>query len=219
MNKIQIPDVTLIAVDCTDRISGTINALKICSRAMEFGEVVLLSDKKPENLPSFVTYKEIEEIKNIDNYNYFIFLELYKYFNTSHVLLCQDHAYILHPEVWDDGWLKYDWIGAVWGVRENSYIGNNGERVRNGNGGFSLRSKKISQLPDKMGWELRQEQGFYNEDGNYTCYYRKEMLEQGIKYAPVEIASVFSYETPVLENNYGRLKTFGFHRHLPRGDR
>lgn len=33
-----------------------------------------------------------------------------------------------------------------------------------------------------------------------------------IKYAPVEVAAKFSYETPVEENNWGRSPTLGFHR-------
>ena len=217
MNKIEVPDVTLVAVDCTNRIEETIKALQICAKKINFGNAVLLRHEKPKNLPSFIIYKKIAKIKNIDEYNFFMFLELYKYFNTTHCLTIQDHALIINPELWDNNWLKWDWIGAPWEIRENSYIANNGERIRQGNGGFSLRSKKICSLPSKMGWELREERGFYNEDGNFTVYWRKEMLKQGIKYAPLEVAAKFSYENPVGENNFGNTKTFGFHRNTPSG--
>lgn len=210
---ISIPDVTLIAVDCTDRVKGTISILKETAKQITFGEIVLLTNRKPRNLPEFINYKHIKKIEDINQYNRFMFLELYKYFNTSHCLTVQDHAYILYPELWDDSWLEYDYIGAPWLISQNAYIANTGERVRVGNGGFSLRSKKLCELPSKMDWELRQEQGFYNEDGNICCYWRKEMLENGIKYASIDVASKFSYEN-LMKENYS-IKPFGFHRNKP----
>ena len=195
--SILIKDVTLLAIDCTDRIRGTIEALNICVENIEFGDVVLLRHEKPNNLPSFITHREIKEIKNIDEYNSFVFLDLYKYFDTSHVLLGQDHAYILHPEVWDDNWLKFDYIGSPWGIVPNAYIANNGEISRVGNGGFSIRSKKICRLPSEKGWGLREEQGFKNEDGQICCYWKKEMLIEGVKYAPLNVAVEFGYEKPM----------------------
>jgi hypothetical protein len=91
-------------------------------------------------------------------------------------------------------------------------MANNGERVRVGNGGFSIRSSKLLNAPKKLGLELKQEQGFFNEDGNLVCYNRKELLEYGIKYAPVGVAAKFSYENEVPENQ--RIETFGFHKHI-----
>lgn len=215
MNK-KLPSVTMIAVDCTNRINATIDAMKICAENIDFGDVVLLRHEKPDNLPEFITYKQIEEIKNIDEYNKFMFLELYKYFDTKHCLTVQDHAYIINPEVWEDNWLQYDYIGCAWAIVPNAYVANNGERVRVGNGGFSLRSRRICEIPPEEGWGLREEQGFKNEDGQINCYYRKEFLEKGINYAPLEVAIKFGYEKPMQENNYGHMKTFGFHRNLPR---
>ena len=129
------------------------------------------------------------------------------------MLYVQAHAWILHPDLWDDNWLQYDYCGAPWPIVENSYITNNGERARVGNGGFSLRSKKLLDLPKKMNWGLREEQGWANEDGNIVCYYCKEMLENGIKYAPLDVACKFAYENTVPENI--GIKTFGFHRRMP----
>ena len=216
MEKIRLPDVTLVAVDCTNRIKNTLKALKHCIAKIDFGEVVILTNRKPgltKELPKFYTYKHIKKIENINQYNHFMFLELGNYIETSHCLTVQDHAYILYPELWDNNWLKYDYIGAPWNYSEKFYIANTGEHVRVGNGGFSLRTKKLCGLPAKMGWELRQEQGYYNEDGNVCSYWRKEMLEQGIKYAPIEVASKFSYENLMVENY--RVKPFGFHRNFP----
>lgn len=211
--KISIPEVTVIAIDCTDRIKDTVRVLKKTKEQIDFGEIILLANRKPRNLPEFITYKRIKKIEDINQYNRFMFLELHKYFDASHCLTVQDHAYILHPELWDDEWLQYDYIGAPWLYQQDSYITTTGEHVRVGNGGFSLRSKKLCELPVNLGWELRQDRGFYNEDGNICVYWRYEMLEQGIKYAPIEVASKFSYEN-LMQENY-RVMPFGFHRNFP----
>jgi Protein of unknown function (DUF5672) len=215
MNK-KLPNVTLVAVDCTDRINGTIQALVEGSEHLDFGAVKLLSNKRPENLPEFIQYEEIMNITNINEYNYFMFIELGSYIQTTHCLTIQDHARVINESLWNDDWLEFDYIGSPWGIVENAYIGNNGERARVGNGGFSLRSLQLTQIPKRNHWSLRQEQQYFNEDGNICCYYRAEFLKAGIKYAPVEVAAKFAFENVVPENHY--VKPFGYHRNLPPWD-
>jgi len=214
--KKYLKDVTLLAYT-SHEVEGTVASLQECQKDIKFAEVKLLSHEKPNNLPSNITYEYAPEINDINDFNHYMFLELGKHVSTSHMLYVQAHAWILHPELWNDDWLQYDYCGSPWRIVENAYIANNGKRARVGNGGFSLRSKKLLDLPKNMNWELRQEQSWYNEDGNVCCYWRKEMLENGIKYAPIEVASIFSYENPMKENNYGNIKTFGFHRRIPNG--
>jgi len=214
MKKIQIPDVTLITF-ASIRIPEHIEAMNKCVENIDFGAIKLLSNKKPDNLPDYAEFIEINPINDIMDYNRFAFADLGYYVETSHALLFQDHAYILNANLWEDEWLRFDYIGAVWPLRENSYIANNDEIVRNGNGGFSLRSKKLMRLPKQNGWYLKEEQGFYNEDGNTTCYWRKEFLDNGVIYAPVEVAAKFSFETAIEENDFGAMPTFGFHKYLP----
>ena len=211
--NIKIPEVTLVAVDCTDRVPGTITALITSTKDIDFGVVKLLSHEKPLDLPDFIEYNEIPKISNIDEYNQFMFMDLGDYISTSHCLTVQDHAYILHPELWTDDWLQYDWIGSPWKIIPNAYLTDDGERVRNGNGGFSLRSKKLMDAPHILGLKLEERQGYFNEDGNLAVYHRAKLLEYGIRYAPVEIASEFAYENTVPENE--GLLTFGYHRNLP----
>jgi len=206
-------EVTVIAVDCTERIKNTVKVLKKTKEQINFAEIVLLTNQKPRNLPEFITYKRIKKIENINQYNHFMFLELHKYFDTPHCLVIQYDSGILYPELWDDKWLEYDYIGAPWLYQQNSYVTTTGEHVRVGNGGFSLRSKKLCELPANLGWELRHDRGFYNEDGNICVYWRYEMLEQGIKYAPITVASKFSYEN-LMNENYG-IKPFGYHKKFP----
>jgi hypothetical protein len=78
-----------------------------------------------------------------------------------------------------------------------------------GNGGFSLRSKKLLDIPSNFNMPFLEERGFYNEDGNICVYNRDFLLEHGIKYAPVDIAAKFSRE--ILIPEYASIVTFGFH--------
>lgn len=212
--KIQLPNVTLMAVSSI-KISETILSLLTSMKHIDFGRVVLVSHEKPQSLPENIDFEKCSEIKSINDFNSYAFYHLGNHFETSHCLLTQHEAWVINPTEWKDEWLQYDYIGAPWPVCYDAYICHDtGEHVRVGNGGFSLRSKKLTELPLKHFMPLLEEQGWYNEDGNICVYHRKKMLELGIEYAPVEIASKFSYETLIPENI--GITTFGFHKNMPR---
>ena len=215
MSRRNIPDVTLIAVSSI-QIPQTIGSLEKCCEKIKFGAVKLISHQEPDYLPDNVEFNYVPEIKDIMGYNNICFSDLGKFVQTSHCLLIQYDSCIINPELWDDSWLQYDYIGAPWAYSDIAYICHaTGEHVRNGNGGFSLRSKKLLDAPTAFSIPLTHEQGFYNEDGNICCYHRKQLLALGIKYAPVEVAAKFSYEVDVPENI--GVKPFGFHKHFPKG--
>ncbi len=210
--KKYLKDVTLVAYS-SHEVPETIASLQKCQEGLSFTEVKLLSHERPNNLPENIIYEYAPEINHINDFNLYMFKYLGTHINTSHALYVQAHAWVLHPELWDNTWLQYDYIGAIWPWKDDAYIAwGSGEHIKNGNGGFSLRSKKIMDIPYKHDLPLLQEQGWANEDGNLVCYFREAMLAWGIKYAPSEVSARFAYENPVPENNYGDMKTFGFHR-------
>ncbi len=209
--KIPLPDVTLVAVS-TIKIPETISALRKSSKHIDFNKVKILTDKEPKNLPASIVFETIPRLNNINDYNYFVFRHLGTYIDTPFCLMIQYDSWIINPDLWDDNWLKYDYIGAPWVIKNDAYLWN-GIHIRVGNGGFSLRSKKLLDLPNNYNLPLLEEQGWYNEDGNICIYHRKTMLEHGIRYAPVSVAAKFSYEVPVPENT--GVKTFGFHKNYP----
>jgi hypothetical protein len=78
-----------------------------------------------------------------------------------------------------------------------------------GNGGFSLRSKKILSLADKLKLEWKSYFGYYNEDGFFTCHNRHIYEQNGCVFAPLDVAKYFSHEIQIPETE--GIIPFGFH--------
>lgn len=208
---INLPDVTLIALSSI-KIQETINAMQFSMRGIDFGDAVLVTDVKFSH-PT-IRRENGPRMSNIDDYNVYAFKYLGLHVQTKYALVIQYDSCVIFPELWSDEWLRFDYIGAPWGlpIDDFSYRANNGEVVRVGNGGFSLRSQRLMRIPHIYDWKIREDHGYFNEDGNIVCYFRQEMLDLGIKYAPVEVAAHFSYENEVPENQ--GIKSFGCHKHI-----
>lgn len=203
---LDLPNVTLVVVTSV-KIERNVKALEYSMRGVNYGAVKFLSDIKPDYLPDCVEYIKIDPIDYV-GFSRFTFLELHKYINTSHCLLVHHDGFVTNPELWNEDFLNYDYIGAPWPYSDSAYLTDSGEHVSVGNGGFCLRSKRLLELPTKLGLPLDQRQGFYNDDGNFCVYYRDTFIKNGIIYAPIEVAAMFSTETfiPGISTN-----SFGFH--------
>ena len=122
------------------------------------------------------------------------------YFDTSHALICTHDGFISNPHLWQDSWLEYDMIGAPWPA-----FWNVGHRV--GNTGFTLQSQKFLQMAAKA------EALWKGEAGDvFLCRTMEQgFRDNGIKYAPVNVAAAFSWEHFIEENTAGPDRSFGFH--------
>ena len=122
------------------------------------------------------------------------------YFDTSHALICTHDGFIANPHLWDDSWLEYDMLGAPWPA-----FWNVGHRV--GNTGFTLQSQRFLQMAAKA------EALWKGEPGDvFLCRTMEQgFRDNGIKYAPVNVASTFSWEHYIEENTAGPDRSFGFH--------
>ena len=228
---IKLPNVTLISIDTTDNLSGTLKGVYTSMSGINFGAVKIITTKKQiENNYSLVDdgivlEEPVVDIKNYNDYNHYVIHDLHNHVNTSHCLLVQPDGFVLFPEKWNNEWLKYDYIGAPWAYAEDAYIDPFGNHHRVGNGGFSLRSKKFLEVPTKVEvpWETNNSDFYwmpegvvnYHEDGNVCVHNRHIFIEQGCKYAPVEVAVKFSHEARVPECD--GIIPFGFHYNLPPG--
>jgi len=218
---IKLPDVTLFVLTSVD-YEEHITALERSMRGIEYGDVLFISHDKPENLPDGVKWSECSRMHNMKEWNYSCIYDLHKHIETSHCLFIHDDSWVLNPEVWEDSWLEYDYIGAPWVLGEDeTFMDPFGEKHRVGNGGFSLRSKKLLEVPNKYHIEFEvntndfykhMNAGLYNEDGNICVHNRHIFEEAGCVFAPLEVAAKFSHECdcPDIEG----IKPFGFHKHM-----
>ncbi len=190
----KLDNVTLLGIDCVD-VSRLQKALDISAEHIEFAQVKLLSSLSNTD-PRWVP---IEHIGSIEAFSEFCIKDLTKYVETEFVLLVQWDGFILNPTSWSDSFLKYDYIGAPWYIKDEFWFERfliprqyeNQHIV--GNGGFCLRSKKFLEVSAKLARENKFTK--YHPEDLVMCVYDKHLLlEEGIQFAPYEVAKNFSIE-------------------------
>ena len=191
---IKIDELTLICVDTINHPLA-LNALNKTLLQIKPARCYFFTDLTEfENKNNQIELVCIEPLSSIDDYNQFILKKLNYYVQTSHVLVIQYDGFVVNGESWSNNFLEFDYIGAVWPFRDDD------ECV--GNGGFSLRSKKLLEaLQDK---EVLTN---YPEDDVICLHYRQLLKSKyEIKIAPKDVANYFSVEK---DRTYP--KPFGFH--------
>lgn len=135
-------------------------------------------------------------------------------------LIIQDDGFAVNADAWTDEFLQYDYIGACWG-----------EDV--GNGGFSLRSKKLYRALHNLNviynWRefpkelyrpefeghvwlntTHADEPIIPEDNIICRIYKQDLVTlYGIKFAPAALADRFSIENKLQSPWLGR--SLGFH--------
>lgn len=206
MDKINLNNVTILCVDGINPDIG-LKALKYSMKHIIFGKSILLSHINPGNIPDNIIFEQIPKLTH-DTYSQFMLHELYKYVDTDYCLTIHDDGFVINPHLWNDEFLQYDYIGAPW-LHTVQYFG---EKYRVGNGGFSLRSKKLINL-------CRNIKTKGHEDAAISIYYRDALEQYGCKFAPVDVAMKFSLEEQIPECEFNLNNTFGFHgRGIPEMD-
>ncbi len=193
MIRLELPDVMLCAVTGVAQ-DETVAALRECTRRVAFGDAVLLSQFKPPSLADEAfRWEQIEPIISKEQYSHFICGRLSGFVTRPHVLLVQWDGFVIDPERWDDAFLGYDYIGATWPQFDGVHSV--------GNGGFSLRSKRLLEAV------AADFEPAHPED-TAICRDWRERLESthGIRFAPPEVAERFARE-----RHKGGGPTFGFH--------
>lgn len=191
----ELKTVTLACVDTVNH-SLALRALDRSRRGMRFARTLFLTDAIPEGaeVPPGVECEPIARLQSRDDYSRFVLKSLLRYVETPHVLLTQWDGYVVNPEAFDPAFLECDYIGAKW------YWFDDGMRV--GNGGFSLRSRKLLEALQDPRIEVTDA-----EDIMIGRAFRP-MLERdyGIRYANEALADRFAFEAA-----YPAGMPFGFH--------
>jgi len=221
MSKIDLPNITLVSITSI-RLNTTVKALKKSMSGINFGSVKLFTDVD-------VIDNEIEVVKvpkmDLIEYNRFVIYELHKYIDTDFALQIQDDGYVVNPDMWRDDFLHYDYIGAPWGF--TCFYDKYGQQIKVGNG-ISIRSKRLMELPTLKNMPWHPHDGNYNEDAQICIWNRSLFLDNGMTFAPFELAKYFSHEEKLIESfkdgkrtlitpqgvEYGDIKPFCFHNLL-----
>ena len=207
-------EITIVAASDVN-IKETLNALKLSSEILKPHKTILFTShsylKSIKN--DYILFEKIKPLRSKSDYSNFLIFELYKYINTSHVLIVQWDGFVINPKKWQNEFLQYDYIGAPFIPRIKSItysrdLSNDFYVI--GNGGFSLRSKKLIEAPSKYKLMDDIQLTNSNEDGFFCVLHRKFLESKGFKWAPFNVAKEFSIESPLNISELIDLP-FGFH--------
>ena len=213
--------ITLLCVETRDPALAHF-AIQKCLQQARFGKMVLITDlaklsdrlndqtsnqaedqaedQKVTRFPG-VEYVQAPPIKTTKDYSDLLLKGLRQYVVGSHVLVIQWDSFILHPELWADDFLQYDYIGAVWPHHPDTPVGN---------GGFSLRSVKLLEALESPAITKRHPEDFC------ICVDNKITLENqfGIQFAPAQVAEQFAVERTSWHPAFGFHGFFNFGKTL-----
>ncbi len=199
-----LSDITLVAVSSV-ALQATVEALEASMREADFAKVLLLSDAEPRLVPgSKIKWRRIAPIRSRGDYSQFMLRDLAEHVDTGHALCVQWDGFVLRGEAWDPSFLNYDYIGAAWPhFRDEHNVGN---------GGFSLRSRRLIEACKDLPFD-----GSEAEDIVISRLQRPRLEEQGMRFAPEQVARQFAYErTRPTGSEFGFHGAFNLVRRLPR---
>ena len=216
IEKLQLPQVTLVAMTSVN-VKATIQAMEYSMRGIDFGDAVLITHKKPFGLPKTIRYSHTSKLSNIDDFNYKMVYELGDHIKTDYALIVHADGFVVHPEMWRDEFLDYDYIGAPWPLPKEgdttTYRDIYGNICRVGNSA-GIRSKRLMDFPKKANvpWEGEYAYGkmWFYEDGFICCKIRHLLEAEGMRIAPLEVAKYYSHEQMIPEVE--GITPFAFHK-------
>lgn len=149
------------------------------------------------------SFYKINRIKSINEYNSILLYTVPFFVEEDYICVFQWDGYPLNQTRFAEAFLDFDYIGAPWPDLRG------GKQIV-GNGGFSIRSNRMMQFISHNRIELQHKTTVLRQKTDpedvYICVSLHEILIQnGFTFAPVELASQFSFEAPPAQD------TFGFH--------
>ena len=213
--------ITLLCVETRDPALAHF-AIQKCTQHARFGKMVLITnlnklssttDDQASNQAEDqeknskvarlqgIEYAQAPPINTTKDYSDLLLTGLRQYVAGTHALIIQWDSFILHPELWTNDFLQYDYIGAVWPHHPETPVGN---------GGFSLRSVTLLEALESPAITKRHPEDFC------ICVDNKAILENqfGIRFAPIEIAEQFAVERTNWHPAFGFHGFFNFSRAL-----
>ncbi|WP_420146232.1 DUF5672 family protein [Sphingobium sp.] len=178
--RLPLPQVTLCAVSSVN-VTATIRALEVSLSQIDVAAALLLTDHPVTPDDPGITVVPIAPITSARAYSDFILTQLVDHIETSHCLTIQWDGHVLDASRWHPDFLAYDYIGASWPQFDD------GHDV--GNGGFSLRSRRLMELCRDPAFCLS-----HPEDVAIARINRNWLEAQGMRFAPRMLADRFAAE-------------------------
>jgi hypothetical protein len=191
---------TVVAIDGGAAHELTRMAVEHTLRVIRPEQVLILTDDpKKIAISGNVKYQQFAG-KSVIAYQRALWYEVPRWLRTDHFLLIQWDGHPTNPAAWTDEFLAYDYIGAPWPQHDPA--------IRVGNGGFSLRSKRLARY---LAANPERYPLWCPEDDALCRRYRVALMEKGFRWAPEDLAYRFSVESPGKDL---AMKPFGFHSPL-----
>lgn len=198
-------DLTLVIVDNSNHDLAKFSIEKTLE-TIDCKEVITFSDR---TIISGAKFIPIKNKINLYDYSTIMVKHLWLHIDTDYVLTIQWDGMAVNKNLWDDAFLNYDYIGAIWPWPIQG--------INMGNGGFSLRSRKLINALRDVDIKLGTEISGQNEDIAIAVEYRKLLIEKyNINYAPADLARKFSTENEWLGPTFGFHGLWNISRFLPK---
>jgi len=219
-NTIDYSDITLIGIDGVGTDQSILKALKYSKQFFPNAKAKFLSSGEHEKIYSDIEHIQITKL-NYDDFSLFCLTKMYEFIDTKYMLYCHGDGFVTNPSAWNWEFLNYDYIGAPWTNRNLNYnyprwplvrkaSQESGNRYRVGNGGFSLRSKKMMETVASL---YLNEYYKIPEDLVISIIMRKELENMGFKFVDdILFAASFSCESTNMDGYILSCEnSFGFH--------
>ena len=205
--KRDLRQVTLIGVDGTgEDLTALDQVLSWCMEHFDFHSVLHVSGGGVSASYSGITRMGFPRMSYLD-YNKFCLYSLPDLVQSDYCMIVHADGFIVNPDLWEDEFLNYDYIGAPWYISDTEVLPwLSGSPNIVGNGGFCIRSRKFLDFSKSfVGYD-----GTRNEDVFLCIDNYAKATEAGIRIADRDTAARFSVE--ILSGRYPSINnSFGFH--------
>jgi hypothetical protein len=206
-------DITLIGIDgMGTEYDSYLKIFDLCSKEFSFQEKILFTSSDILKIPDVKIIK-IPKLSYKD-YQVFCLNGVAEHIQTTHALFTQTDAFINEGKNWTDEFLNYDYVACPWihDTDPNAFAWVKSPEESVGDGGFSLRSKKLLDLISsvrKTDLKMLVDNGA-NEDYIISIFFREALKAAGCKFSPPDLGKKFCANSSIV--NLNKLDTsFGFH--------
>jgi len=179
-SRLALPQVTLCAASSVN-VAATVRALEASLAQIDFAQCKLFTDNPIRPDHPGITVVPIPRLTSSLAYSHFLLSQMVDHIDTLHCLIVQWDGHVLDATRWRSVFLDYDYIGARWPQF--------GDAHDVGNGGFSLRSRRLMKACGEAGFHPH-----HPEDVAIGRINREWLESKGMRFAPSAIADLFSTE-------------------------